>query len=70
MAKGGGNGRLLFFVLYLLLGAYFINFGFNFMKVPTFLSNIERWIVFAGGILLVFGGINFLKSSRPGAARH
>ena len=60
MARGGG----LFFILYLLLGLYFINFGFNFIQIPAFFTTIDKWIIFAGGILLVFGGINLLKSNR------
>jgi hypothetical protein len=60
MARGGG----LFFILYLLLGLYFINFGFNFIQIPAFFTTIDKWIIFVGGILLVFGGINLLKSNR------
>ncbi|MGY4884623.1 MAG: hypothetical protein ACP5NZ_03535 [Nanobdellota archaeon] len=62
MARGGGG--LFFFILYLLLGVYFLNSGLNFINMPDFLTNIDRWIVFVGGIFLVFGAINFLRARR------
>lgn len=67
MARGGG--AFIFFLLYLVLGLYFINFGFNFMKIPAFLTSIDKWIIFVGGILLIFGGINSLRMSRYNSIR-
>ncbi len=66
MAKGGG---LFFFILYLVLGAYFLNFGLNFIKLPEVATNINRWIIFAGGVLLIFGGINYLRANRYNRVR-
>jgi cytochrome c biogenesis protein CcdA len=67
MARGGG--AFLFFLVYLVLGLYFINFGINFIKIPTFFTSIDKWIIFAGGILLIFGGINSLRMSRFSSIR-
>jgi len=68
MARGGGV--LVFFILYVILGLYLINIGINFIDVPQFLLSIEKWVLFVGGILLIFGGINFLRVNRYTAIRH
>ncbi|MBP6856889.1 hypothetical protein KBC25_00515 [Candidatus Pacearchaeota archaeon] len=60
MARGG----LFFFVLYLVIGAYFLNFGLNFIKLPEISANINKWIIFAGGVLLIIGAINYLRANR------
>ena len=64
MARGGG---LLFFILYLALGVYFLNVGFGFINMPDAISNIEKWIIVVGGVFLVFGGFNFLRVRREAA---
>ena len=66
MARGGA---FIFFLIYLVLGLYFINFGFSFMKVPTFFTSIDKWIICAGGILLIIGGINSLRMNRYSSIR-
>ncbi|MCX6751107.1 MAG: hypothetical protein NTZ83_06635 [Candidatus Pacearchaeota archaeon] len=66
MARGGG---LLFFILYALLGLYFINFGIQFVKIPAAISGIEKWIIFVGGVLLIFGAFRFLGANRYNRAR-
>jgi cytochrome c biogenesis protein CcdA len=43
---------------------YFLNVGFNFIKLPAFFTDINRWIVVVGGVFLIFGGFNFLKTRR------
>jgi predicted membrane channel-forming protein YqfA (hemolysin III family) len=56
------RGSSLFFALYLVLGLYFLNFGIQFIpKLTTLAPGINKWIVFFGGILLILGGINFLR---------
>jgi hypothetical protein len=62
MARGGGRG--LIFLIDLVLGLYFINFGFNFIKIPTVISGIDKWIIFLGGIFLILSGTSFLRSNR------
>jgi hypothetical protein len=36
----------------------------NFIKLPEIAANINRWIIFAGGILLIIGGVNYLRANR------
>ena len=60
--KRGGSGFLL--VVYLIFGAYFINYAFNFVKLPAAIDPINKWIIFIGGILIIFGGINLLRLNR------
>ena len=58
-----GNGTAVF-ILYLILGVYFLNFGLNFIKMPAFFATIDKWIIFFGGILLILGGITYLRLKR------
>jgi len=67
MARGGA---LIFFLLYLALGLYFLNFGIQFIKIPEIVSNVNRWIIFAGGVLLIFGAINFIRMNRYTSIRY
>lgn len=60
--RGGGRG-LLFFV-YLILGLYFLNFGLNFVTIPPSFVPISNWIVFVGGIFLIFSAIKHLMARR------
>lgn len=52
------------FFIYLLMGLYFINYPLNFIKIPEFVSGFEAWIIFVGGILILVGGINYLRTSK------
>jgi hypothetical protein len=54
------------FVFYLIIGVLLFNIAFNFIQVD-FLTSIEKWIIIIGGILVIFGGINYLRANRyPG----
>ena len=53
--------NIFIFLIYLILGAYFINYPFNFISIPEYISNFNSWIVFAGGILMLFGAINYFR---------
>ena len=59
-----GKGGLIGFLVYLILGLYFINSAFNFITLPEFVSNVDKWIMFFGGILIIVGGINYLRASK------
>ena len=52
------------FVIYLILGVYFINFPFQFYPIPEAVSKFDSWIIFAGGIFMLFGAINYFQSKR------
>ena len=58
------KGGLLIFLLYLVFGFYFINSPFNFVQIPDFVSKFNVWITFAGGLLLLLGGINYMRIPR------
>ena len=56
--------KLLLFLIYILFGVYFINYGIEFYTVPEVISEFNKWIIFVGGILILFGGINYLRTSK------
>jgi len=58
-----GNRTLLLFV-YLIFALYFINSALSFVTMPGFIDSIDRWITLVGGILILFGGFSYYKSSR------
>ena len=49
---------------YFIFGLYFINSTFGFVIVPEFILNFDKWITLIGGILIVFGGINYFISGK------
>ncbi|HLC77732.1 MAG TPA: hypothetical protein VJH92_01255 [Candidatus Nanoarchaeia archaeon] len=54
----------ILFLIYLILGFYLINFAFNIVTLPTFDNPINSWIMALIGVLMVFGGINYLRASK------
>jgi len=57
------KGEILIFLLYLVLGLYFLNFPIGYIEIPEYITTFNNWIIFAGGIFIIFGGINFLRVS-------
>lgn len=51
----------LLFLLSLLFGLYQINSVANFVSVPVFFEEVNQIVFLLGGILLVIGGINYLR---------
>jgi hypothetical protein len=60
----GGGFRLIVLLLYLIFGLYFLNYPLGLFTLPETLSNVEPWIVFIGGVLILFGGINYFRARR------
>ncbi len=60
--KRGAN--MFIFLLYLVFGLYFINSTFGFIPLPEFVLNIDKWIIFVGGILIIFGAINYFRAAK------
>ena len=58
----GNTGNTVIFFIYLIVGLYFLNAPFNLIPLPE----IGVWVIFIGGILLIFGGIKYLRSSHLG----
>jgi predicted membrane channel-forming protein YqfA (hemolysin III family) len=56
--------KIVLVLVYLILGLYFINYPFSFVTIPESVSQFDSWIIFAGGIFLVFGAINYFRLSR------
>jgi hypothetical protein len=48
------------FIVYLIFGLYFFNLGFNLVTIPLSAS-VTSVIAIISGILLVIGGIKFLR---------
>jgi len=59
------RGATIGFLLYIILGIYFINSAFNFISLPGFFSKIDKWIILIGGFFLIGGAINYLRARRP-----
>ena len=51
-------------LLYLVFGLYFINFPFKFYIIPEAVTNFDPWIIFAGGVFLLFGAVNYFRAKR------
>ena len=51
-------------VLYIIVSAYFINFPFNFINIPSGVDPFNKWIILVGGVLLLFGAINHYRVGR------
>ena len=54
----------IFLVLNLIFGLYFLNFPFQLVKIPEVVSSVDPWIIFVGGILIIFGAINYFRMSK------
>ena len=53
------------FLAYLVFGLYFVNYPFQFVKIPEVISQFDKWVIFIGGIMIVVGGLNYLKGKKP-----
>lgn len=62
--RGRGGGRALWFFIYLIFGLYLLNVALNFIKIPAGFATISKWIIFAGGGLLIFSAVRHLVSRR------
>jgi len=51
-------------LVYALFGLYFINYTFSFIAIPEFISKYDSWLIFIGGILILFGAINYFRINK------
>ncbi len=67
--KRGAN--MFIFFVYLIFGLYFINSTFGFITFPEFVFDIDidKWIIFGGGILIILGGLNYLRAGKKSRLR-
>lgn len=56
--------KILFFTLSLVIGLYFLNAPFSFVKMPETILGFQNWIIFAGGILVIIGAVNYIRLRR------
>ncbi len=56
--------KIIIFLVYLVFGIYFINSFLNFFEISEFFANFSKWINLIGGILILIGGINYLRAGR------
>jgi cytochrome c biogenesis protein CcdA len=59
-----GNGSIIVFILHVVIGLYLLNITFSFIAIPELITKIDKWVIFIGGILVIIGGINFLRVSK------
>jgi len=52
------------FFVYLIFGLYLINSSFNFITMPAFIQPIESWLILISGVLVIIGGLNYLRASK------
>lgn len=58
------GGKIILFLIYVLFGLYFINYAIEFYSIPDIVSEVNKWIIFVGGILIILGGINYLRTAK------
>ena len=56
--------RAFWLVIHLVFGVYFINVALQFLKIPESFAIGDKWIIFAGGVLVLLGGINYWRVTR------
>ncbi|MCK5624461.1 hypothetical protein KAI04_01310 [Candidatus Pacearchaeota archaeon] len=57
MIRKNNSSNILLFLLFLIVGLYFLSTPFKI--IPSL--GINDWIIFAGGVLLIIGGIKYLR---------
>ncbi|MEN7982215.1 MAG: hypothetical protein ABFQ65_02115 [Nanoarchaeota archaeon] len=58
------KANMLIFIAYLILGIYFVNKQFTFIKIPEQIIQFDNWITFTAGIFLLLGAFNYWKSKK------
>jgi len=59
-----GKAAMIGFFVYLIFGLYLINSSFNFLTMPAFIQSIDKWLILISGVLVIIGGINYLRASK------
>ena len=60
-SHGRSGSGIFFLIINLIFAAYFINYALNFYPIPAAIDPYNKWIIFAGGILIIFGAINHFR---------
>ncbi len=56
---------IIILALHVAIGLYLLNLSFSFYSVPELITEFNDLIILAGGVLVLFGGLNFLRTIRP-----
>lgn len=56
--------NIILLLVYVILGVYFLNFPFKLIEIPEYIVKFDAWIIFVGGLLMLFGAINYFKAKR------
>ena len=59
-----GKSGIIIFLIHLVIGLYFLNLVFDFYKIPEAISQFNEFISLIGGILIIFGGMRYLRFGR------
>lgn len=62
--SSSGIGKIIILAVYVIFGLYFINTKFLFLKIPEAITALNEWILVVGGVLILLGGFNYLRSSK------
>ncbi len=65
VGRGGGIGTLIF-VIAVVLGLYFLNFSFEWVKIPQQVALMDKYIEGIAGAILIFLGIGYAWRGRRG----
>ena len=57
------SGSWLIFLVYLLVGLYFVNYSVKYIDIPSAVDSFSSIIFIIGGVLILLGGINHLRIS-------
>ncbi len=60
------GGHWIVILLSLVLATYMINVPFEFLKIPDFILDIEKWIFFAGALLMLWLAMTYYKAKSLG----
>jgi len=55
---------IIFFIVYLLFGAYLINSVLGFYPLPEFFPNLDKFVITISGALLILASFKFFKSNK------
>ena len=59
-----GKAGIIIFSIHLVIGLYLLNLVFNFYKIPEVISQFNEFITLIGGVLILLGGIRYLRFGR------
>lgn len=59
-----GSNKTGVFIIFLIVGLYFLNYSLGFVNLPESFDKINKIVFLIGGGLLIIGGFKFLTARR------